>query len=33
LAVGVPSVDILNSMIYVGTDEGMIYGINFPLMP
>jgi hypothetical protein len=31
LAVGVPSVDILKSMIYVGTDEGVIYGVTFPL--
>ena len=30
-AVGVPSVDIVNSMIYVGTDEGVIYGVTFPL--
>jgi outer membrane protein assembly factor BamB len=30
-AVGVPTVDISKSMIYVGTDEGVIYGITFPL--
>jgi outer membrane protein assembly factor BamB len=30
-AVGVPTVDILKSMIYVGTDEGVIYGVTFPL--
>jgi outer membrane protein assembly factor BamB len=28
---GVPSVDILSSMVYVGTDEGVIYGVLFPL--
>jgi outer membrane protein assembly factor BamB len=32
-AVGVPTFDILKSMIYVGTDEGVIYGITFPLIP
>jgi outer membrane protein assembly factor BamB len=31
-AVGVPSVDIVKSMIYVGTDEGVIYGVTFPLL-
>lgn len=30
-AVGVPSVDILTSMIYVGTDDGVVYGVLFPL--
>jgi outer membrane protein assembly factor BamB len=30
-AVGVPAVDILKSMIYVGTVEGVIYGVTFPL--
>jgi outer membrane protein assembly factor BamB len=30
-AVGVPTVDVLKSMIYVGTDEGVIYGVIFPL--
>jgi outer membrane protein assembly factor BamB len=30
-AVGVPTVDLLNSMIYVGTDQGVIYGVEFPL--
>jgi outer membrane protein assembly factor BamB len=30
-AVGVPTVDILKSMIYVGTDEGVVYGITFPV--
>ncbi len=30
-SVGVPAGDILNSMIYVGTDEGVIYGVLFPL--
>jgi outer membrane protein assembly factor BamB len=27
-AVGVPALDLLNSMIYVGTDEGVIYGVQ-----
>ncbi len=30
-AVGVPSVDLLNSMVYVGTDQGVIYGVLLPL--
>ena len=30
-SVGVPSVDLLTSMVYVGTDEGVIYGVLFPL--
>jgi len=30
-AVGAPTVDLLNSMIYVGTDQGVIYGVEFPL--
>jgi outer membrane protein assembly factor BamB len=30
-SVGVPSVDISSSMVYVGSDEGVIYGILFPL--
>jgi hypothetical protein len=30
-AVGDPTVDLLNSMIYVGTDRGVIYGVQFPL--
>jgi hypothetical protein len=29
--VGTPTVDLLNSMIYVGTDEGVIYAVQFPL--
>jgi outer membrane protein assembly factor BamB len=30
-AVGIPTVDILNSMVYVGTDEGVIYGVFIPI--
>jgi hypothetical protein len=30
-AVGVPSIDLLNSMVYVGTDQGVIYGVLLPL--
>jgi outer membrane protein assembly factor BamB len=30
-AVGVPAVDILKSMIYVGTEAGIVYGVVFPL--
>ncbi len=30
-AVGSPSVDLLNSMVYVGTDQGVIYGVLLPL--
>ena len=30
-AVGIPTMDLLNSMIYVGTAEGVIYGVSFPL--
>jgi len=30
-AVGAPTVDILKSMIYVGTDAGIVYGVVFPL--
>jgi outer membrane protein assembly factor BamB len=30
-AVGTPSMDVLTDMIYVGTDEGIIYGVTFPL--
>ncbi len=30
-AVGAPTVDILKSMIYVGTDAGIVYGVLFPL--
>jgi outer membrane protein assembly factor BamB len=29
--VGVPGVDILKSMIYVGTDAGIVYGVRFPI--
>jgi outer membrane protein assembly factor BamB len=30
-AVGVPTIDLLNSMVYVGTDQGVIYGVLLPL--
>ena len=30
-AVGVPTIDLLNSMAYVGTDQGVIYGVLLPL--
>jgi outer membrane protein assembly factor BamB len=30
-AVGAPAMDVLKSMIYVGTDAGVIYGVVFPL--
>jgi outer membrane protein assembly factor BamB len=30
-AVGSPSVDLLNTMVYVGTDQGVIYGVLLPL--
>jgi PQQ-like domain/PQQ enzyme repeat len=30
-AVGAPTMDILNSMLYVGTSQGVIYGVFFPL--
>ncbi|GMR22861.1 MAG: hypothetical protein BMS9Abin37_1238 [Acidobacteriota bacterium] len=30
-AVGAPTMDLLNSMIYVGTAQGVIYGVEFPL--
>ncbi len=30
-AAGVPSIDLLNSMVYVGTDQGVIYGVLLPL--
>ncbi|TDI43342.1 MAG: hypothetical protein E2P02_11550 [Acidobacteria bacterium] len=29
--VGAPSLDLLNSVIYVGTDGGIIYAVDFPL--
>lgn len=29
--VGPPMIDLLNSMIYVGTEEGIIYAVSFPL--
>jgi len=30
-AIGAPSMNLLDSMIYVGTDEGVVYGIRYPL--
>jgi outer membrane protein assembly factor BamB len=30
-AVGAPSFDVLESMVYVGTDEGVIYAVQYPL--
>jgi hypothetical protein len=30
-AVGAATMDILNSMLYVGTSQGVIYGVVFPL--
>jgi hypothetical protein len=30
-SVGAPSLDLLNSVIYVGTDGGIIYAVDFPL--
>ena len=30
-AVGAPTFDLLELMIYVGTDAGVIYGIHYPL--
>jgi hypothetical protein len=30
-AVGAPTVDIVRSMIYVGTEEGVVYGVTFPI--
>lgn len=30
-AVGMPTVDVLNSMAYVGTDQGVIYGVLLPI--
>ena len=29
--VGASTIDLLNSMIYVGSAEGVIYGVQFPL--
>jgi outer membrane protein assembly factor BamB len=29
--VGAPTMDILNLMIYVGTEEGVVYGVSFPI--
>ena len=30
-AVGIPTLNIVHSMVYVGTDEGVIYAVRFPL--
>ena len=30
-AVGAPTLNLLDSMIYVGTDEGVIYGVLYPI--
>jgi photosystem II stability/assembly factor-like uncharacterized protein/outer membrane protein assembly factor BamB len=30
-AVGAPTLDLINSMIYVGTDAGIIYAVSYPL--
>ena len=30
-SVGAPSLDLLNAVIYVGTDQGIIYAVDFPL--
>ena len=30
-AVGTPALDLLNNMVYVGTDQGVIYGVRLPL--
>ncbi len=30
-AVGAPTMDVRNSMVYAGTDGGIIYAVNFPL--
>jgi outer membrane protein assembly factor BamB len=29
--VGPPTMDVLNSMFYVGTEQGVVYGVQFPL--
>jgi hypothetical protein len=29
--VGPPTMDVLNRMIYVGTSQGIVYGVLFPL--
>jgi outer membrane protein assembly factor BamB len=30
-AVGTPALDVINNMVYVGTDQGVIYGVLLPL--
>ena len=30
-AVGAATMDLLNLMLYVGTDAGIVYGVAFPL--
>ncbi len=30
-AVGAPTLDLINSMIYVGTDAGIIYAVSYPI--
>ena len=32
-AVGAPTFDGLNDVIYVGTDQGIIYAVEYPLVP
>ena len=31
--VGMPTIDLFNSVIYVGTEEGVIYSIDYPIVP
>jgi hypothetical protein len=31
--VGAPAYDVLRTMLYVGTDEGKIYGVRAPIEP
>ena len=31
--VGMPTIDIFNSVIYVGTEEGVIYSVDYPILP
>ncbi|MGH9389246.1 MAG: hypothetical protein ACRD1Z_06480, partial [Vicinamibacteria bacterium] len=30
-AVGAPTMDLINSMIYVGTEAGIVYAVSYPL--
>lgn len=30
--VGAPTFDVLNDMIYVGTEDGVFYGVSVPLL-